>query len=106
MDKTAMLVRERYFWPSINKDIRKFVEFCRVFQLDKGGSQNMGLYTPLLLPENPWEDVNIDFVLGLLRTQRKHDYMMVVVDQFSKMAYFITCKTTSDVTEVVVSFFK
>ena len=106
MDKTAALVKERYFWTNFNKDFRKFVEGCRICQLDKGKSQNTRLYTPLPVPKGPWEDINMDFVLGLPMTRRKHDSEMVVVDRFSKMAHFIVCKKTSDVSEVATLFFK
>jgi hypothetical protein len=41
MDKTMTLVKERYLWPRINKDVRNFVECCRIFQVAKGRSQNM-----------------------------------------------------------------
>jgi hypothetical protein len=68
MDKTTSLVKEWYFWPNINKDFRKFFECCKVCQLTKGRSQNTGLYTPLLVPERPWEDVSMDFVLGFPMT--------------------------------------
>ena len=30
LNKTIVLVKERCFWPSINKDVRKFVECYRV----------------------------------------------------------------------------
>lgn len=100
------MVKERYFWPSINKDFIKFVERCRVCQLAKGRSQNTCLYTPFHVPERPWEYISMDFVLGLPRTQKGHDSVMVVVDIFSKMAHFIPCKKTIDPSEVVVLFLR
>jgi hypothetical protein len=107
VDMTTMLVKERYFWPIINKDVKNFIKGCRIFQVTKGKIQNTGLlYTPLLVTKRPWEDINMDFILGLPRTQSGHDYVMVVVDRFSKMAHFIPCKKTNDATKVVVLFFK
>ena len=42
IDKTTMLVTERYFWPNINKDAIKFVECFRLFHLERGRTQNIG----------------------------------------------------------------
>jgi hypothetical protein len=106
VDKTTSLVKEIYFWPNINKDVGNFVEFFRIYQLEKGRSQNIGLYTPFPIPKRPWEDVSMDFVLGLPRMQRGHDYVMVVVDKFSNMAYFIPCRKTNDATEVATLVFQ
>ena len=82
-DKTIALIAENYSWPQLQQDVTKFVQSYRVYQMAKEVKQNTRLYQPLLVEEKPWEDDNMDFVLGLLRTQRGHDSIFVVVDRFS-----------------------
>lgn len=68
-------------------------------------SLSTGLYTPLLVLHTPWKDVSMDFMLGLPRTFRKHDSIFVVVDHFSKIAYFIPCFKNSYVSKITKLFF-
>ncbi|GJW31823.1 putative reverse transcriptase domain-containing protein [Tanacetum coccineum] len=99
-DRTLQLVQASYFWPTMRKEVDRYVKKCRVCQVSKGTTTNAGLYMPLPVPLQQWVDISIDFVLGLPRTQRGNDSIFVVVDRFSKMVHFIPCKKTTDAVNV------
>ena len=44
-------------------------------------------------------------MLGLLKTIRKHDFIFMVVDLFSKMAHFLPCSRTSDASKIAQIYF-
>nr|GEY16252.1 RNA-directed DNA polymerase [Tanacetum cinerariifolium] len=104
-DKTLALLREQFYWAKMERNVNKLLERCRTCHISKTHSSNVGLYTPLFDPVAPWEDVNLDFVLGLPRTQRAKDSIMVVVDRFSKMAHFVPCSKMFDASQVARLYF-
>ncbi|KAH0714923.1 hypothetical protein KY284_007828 [Solanum tuberosum] len=53
-----------------------------------------GLSQDIGNPTWKWEDVNMDFIVGLPRTQRQHDSIWVIVDRMTKSAYFIPVKVS------------
>ncbi|XP_022868758.1 uncharacterized protein K02A2.6-like [Olea europaea var. sylvestris] len=95
-DRTLQFVAASYFWPSLRKDVSKFVERCRVCHLAKGKATNAGLYMPLPIPTQPWTDVSMDFVVGLPRTERGFDSIFVVVIDFQKCLHGLPTSIVSD----------
>jgi hypothetical protein len=49
---------------------------------------------PLKILEWKWEEIIIDFIVGLSRTQVGYDSIWVIVDPLTKVAHFILVKTT------------
>jgi hypothetical protein len=46
------------------------------------------------VPEWKWEEIAVDFIVGLPRTQSGYHSIWVIVDRFTKIAHFIHIKTT------------
>ena len=63
--KTIEEVERQFYWPDLKRGVSKIVGQCRTCQLAKHRKQNIGLYTPLPVPDHPWRDVSMDFLLGL-----------------------------------------
>lgn len=89
----------------MERDVHRVIERCKVCHITITHGTNVGLYTPLSVLEAPWEEVSLDFVLDLPRTQRNKDSVMVVVDRFSKMAHFVACSKTFDASQVARLYF-
>ena len=104
-DKTIEEVECQFYWPSLRRGVSKIVGQCCTCQLAKHRKQNTSLYTPLPVLDCSWQDVRMDFVLGLPRTFRKHDSILVIVDHFSKMAHFLPCSKTSNVSKIAKLYF-
>jgi hypothetical protein len=52
------------------------------------------LLQPLKILERKWEEIGMDFIVGLPRTQGGYDSIWVIVDCLTKVAHFILVKTT------------
>ena len=70
----------------------QFIKGCEVCQRNKYRAlAPIGLLQPLPIPQLIWEEVLIDFIIGLPRSHGSK-VIMVVVNRFSKYAHFILLK--------------
>ena len=78
-----------FFWEGMRKDVQQFVNECIVCQQTKYETKApSGLLQPITPPVRVWEDLSLDFVVGLPQS-RGSVAILVVVDHFSKAAHFI-----------------
>jgi hypothetical protein len=52
------------------------------------------LLQPLKVPEWKWEEIGMDFIVGLPRTRDGYVSIWVIVNRLTKVAHFILLKTT------------
>jgi hypothetical protein len=88
-------LKQKYWWYGLKKDVASHVALCDVCQRVKVEHQRpAGLLHPLKIPEWKWEEIGMDFIVGLPRTSAGYDSIWVIVDRLTKVAHFILVKTT------------
>lgn len=86
------------------QDAIQYVQTCDMCQQIKSGHQfPQGLLQPFPVPEQIWEDVSLDFVEGLPKSNDK-DCVMVVIHRSSKVGHFIVLSHPFTATQVAQLF--
>jgi hypothetical protein len=79
----------------MKRDIAEYVSLCDTYQRVKAEYQRPArLLQPLKIPEWKWEEIGMDFIVGLPHTQARYESIWVIVDRLTKIAHFIPVKTT------------
>ena len=88
-------LKERFWWYGMKRSVVEYVAICDTCQHVKAEHQRpAGLLQPLKIPEWKLEEITMDFIVGLLRTQKGYNSIWVVVDRLTKVAHFIPVNTT------------
>ncbi|WVZ76186.1 hypothetical protein U9M48_024178 [Paspalum notatum var. saurae] len=88
-------LKQRFWWTRMKREIAKYVSECHVCKRVKADHlKPAGMLHPLNIPAWKWEDIHMDFVVGLPRTQKGYDSIWVIIDRFTKSAHFIPVKTS------------
>jgi len=94
-------LKDHFWWRDMRKDIAEYVAKCDICRRIKAEHQRpAGLLKPLDIPVWKWDDISMDFIVGLPRTQKGHDAIWVIVDRLTKVAHFIPVKTTFTVSKL------
>ncbi|WVZ52276.1 hypothetical protein U9M48_003352 [Paspalum notatum var. saurae] len=79
-------LKERFWWYSMMRAVAKYVAICDTYQRVKAEHQRPA--------EWKWEEITMDFIVGLPRTQKGYNSIWVVVDRLTKVAHFLPVNTT------------
>ena len=74
-------LREVYWWEGLKRDIAEFVAKCpNCQQVKQEHLMRGGLLQEIKIPTWKWEEINMDFFVGLPRTQKSYDSIWMVLE--------------------------
>ena len=98
--RTLQMAKRFFYWSHMTPEVRQFVLDCPVCQVEKGSSQlPAGKLMPLEIPQRKWDQVVLDFVVGL-PVQGQFDTICTVVDKATKMCHFVPCSESISAKQV------
>jgi hypothetical protein len=75
-------------------EIARYVARCDTCKRVKATyMKTAGPLQSLPIPTWKWEDISMDFIVGLSRTAKGYDSIWVIVDQLTKITHFLSVKT-------------
>ena len=88
----------------MRKDVERFVANCHTCCRTKPRRHaSHGTLLPLPVPDRPWQDISMDFVVGLPQS-KGFNTIWLVVDRHSKQRHFVPCMTTIDAQDLASLF--
>ncbi|CAB4040935.1 Transposon Tf2-6 poly [Paramuricea clavata] len=87
--RTKSRLREKVWWPEIDKQVEDYVRSCHPCQIVGGSKPKPEPIRSTKLPESPWKDISVDL---LEITSESH--LLVVVDYYSRWVEAILLRKT------------
>jgi hypothetical protein len=87
-------LQQQFWWTRMKREAACYVSECDICRKVKADYMKPGgLLQPLSFPDWKWDDISIDFIVGLSMMVRNFDLIWVIVDRLSKSAHFIPVNT-------------
>ncbi|CAF2018202.1 unnamed protein product [Rotaria magnacalcarata] len=103
--KTLYRLFSRAYWPSMKKDVFKYVQACTACQQFK--PFNAPLANPMQLHTvlTPWHTIGIDIMGPFPPTPRQKRFLLVIVDYFTRWVELFPLRltTASNVADIVIN---
>jgi len=110
IEQTLELVSRKYYWPKLVKDVKKYVSSCDICQRVKASRHcSYGEMQALPHPNGSWEKVTMDMITGLPSSKHSnsiYDVILMVVDRYIKMTWYISISKTLTAMQLADIFFE
>jgi hypothetical protein len=88
-------LKKQLWWYGMKMEIAENVSICDSYQrINTEHQRTAGLLQSLYIPQWKWDEIGMEFIVGLPRTRAGYDSIWVVVDRLTKAAHFIPVKTS------------
>jgi hypothetical protein len=91
----------------MKRETSRYVTECNTCRRVKADHmRSAGLLQPLSIPAWKWEDINMDFIMGLPLTDRMFNSIWVIINRLTKSTHFIlvhTCYRAEKYAELYIS---
>jgi hypothetical protein len=98
-------LKPHYWWTKMRKEIAAYVARCDTCCRVKVMHMKAGLLQPLSIPDWKWEEISMDFIVGLPPTIKNHNSIWVIVDRLTKSAHLIPIRADYHPTDYAELYF-
>jgi hypothetical protein len=91
-------LRQQFWWTRMKREAALYISKCDTCRKVKADYMKpRGLLQLLSIPKSKWDNISMDFIVGLPMMGHKFDSIWVIVDRLSKSAHFIPVNTNFNV---------
>ncbi|GJW65758.1 putative reverse transcriptase domain-containing protein [Tanacetum coccineum] len=106
-DKMYQDIKQLYWWPNMKPDIATYVsKYLTCLRVKAEHQKPSGLLVQPEIPQWKWDNITMDFVTKLPRTQRGNDTIWVIVDRLTKSAHFLPMRETDPIDKLARLYLK
>ena len=108
--KILTFLKRKFYWQRIRIDIDVYVQECEVYQRTKTSRHRLyDELVSLLVLTRSWVEIFMNFITKLLANRHEndvYDFILVIIDKYTKMSLYILVKFTWSIENLIDVFFE
>jgi hypothetical protein len=97
-EKTLNLLKRKYFWNNMSKNVKKYVDSCSIYHRVKLVKHKFhDLLQAFSISENSKQDWTMNFITDLSSSKHRdivYDSILMIIDRYTKFSLYISSKKT------------